>query len=223
MGLFSRKQYADTIFVNGRIETLDPDFPEAEAIAVKDGAVLALGDTDDVEAFANRDTETVDLEGACVVPGFFTMDSSLIRDAYSAFAQPLSDRMSAGDVLDVIRRYVSKNPKAPAYLAFGYYDGLAFGENGGTEAAGGNAPAGALPREVFDAISPKKPLVVLSASGSSAYVNTAALTAAHTALEEELKAMEAAGEVRLVPQGRSSAADAVLRTKTDEGIDHDGE
>ncbi len=217
MGLFSRKQYADTLFVNATVETLDPDFPEAEAIAVKDGVVLALGDADDVEAFRNRDTETVDLEGACVVPGFFTMNGSVIRDAYAAFALPLSDTISADEVLAEVRAYVRSRPDAPSFVAFGCSDLLAFG----APAADG-APA-VLPRVLLDAIAPSKPLVILSASGSSAVVNGAALSAAHTALEEELAAMEEAGEVRLVPQGRSSAADAVLRTKTDEGIDLDGE
>ncbi len=218
MGLFSRKQYADTIFVNATVETLDPDYPDAEAIAVKDGAVLALGDREDVEAFVNRDTETVDLDGACVVPGFFTMNGTLIRDAYASFGLPLSEKAGEESVLRSVRAYVGGHPKMPAYFAFGYSDLLSF--DGASSGADGSP---ALPRDLLDKIEPKKPLVLLSASGSAAVVNSAALSAAHSALEEELKAMEAAGDAKPVPQGRSSAADAVLRTKTDEGIDLDGE
>jgi|GEM_PF-6505448 len=208
MGLFSKKKYADTIFIHGTVETMDPDFPEAEAIAVKDGTVLALGDEEDVRAFENRDTETVDLEGACVVPGFFTMDSTLIREAYASFARPLDPSQDGEAVLSALRSCVAENPESGLYLAFGYRDGLSFGGS---------------PRVLLDGISPGVPMLVLSMSGLSAIANSAALTLAHKTLEEELRAIAGAGEVRLVPQGRSSAADAVLRTKTDEGIDLEGE
>jgi predicted amidohydrolase YtcJ len=56
----------DLLLVNGRFLTMDPDQPRAAAVAVAGGQVLAALDSADLPA-ARR---VVDLDGACVVPGF---------------------------------------------------------------------------------------------------------------------------------------------------------
>ncbi len=57
-----------TILVNGRITTLDPARPEVEAMALRDGLVIATGDVTEVRAAAPG-AEEVDLGGRRVVPG----------------------------------------------------------------------------------------------------------------------------------------------------------
>ena len=60
---------ADTILVNGNILTLDSLFSVAEALAVRDGRVLAVGSTEEIGALAGEDTQRIDLGGRTVVPG----------------------------------------------------------------------------------------------------------------------------------------------------------
>src|SRR5512140_2461305 len=58
-----------TVYVARRIRTLDPSRPLAEALAVRDGKVLATGTRDEVLSAAGSDARVVDLGDATVVPG----------------------------------------------------------------------------------------------------------------------------------------------------------
>ncbi|MEO3998625.1 amidohydrolase [Mesorhizobium sp. CAU 1732] len=60
---------ADAIFHNGRIITVDADFSVAEAFAVKDGKILAVGTSAAIQEMAGDDTHVTDLDGQTVIPG----------------------------------------------------------------------------------------------------------------------------------------------------------
>ncbi|MCW3478440.1 amidohydrolase [Neisseriaceae bacterium JH1-16] len=62
--------YADTVYVNGTLYTGDAQRRYAEALAVKDGKILAVGRTADILALAGPATRQVDLSGTLMVPGF---------------------------------------------------------------------------------------------------------------------------------------------------------
>ncbi len=64
------KDVADVIFVNGNIYTVNGNQPRAEAIAVKEGRILAVGSNADVEQFKDGNTEVIDLQGNFAMPGF---------------------------------------------------------------------------------------------------------------------------------------------------------
>lgn len=66
---------ADLLLINGKIVTVDPEFDVAEAVAVKDGRILAVGSNDEVNALRGSKTEIVNLEGKMVLPGL--IDSHL--------------------------------------------------------------------------------------------------------------------------------------------------
>ncbi len=60
---------ADTVFADGKVITVDEGFSVAQAVAVKNGVIVAVGTNDEVEGLAGRQTRTVDLRGATVLPG----------------------------------------------------------------------------------------------------------------------------------------------------------
>jgi predicted amidohydrolase YtcJ len=60
---------ADAIIVGARVHTLDPARPFADAVAVKDGAIAAVGTTADIAAWRGASTTVHDLEGATLTPG----------------------------------------------------------------------------------------------------------------------------------------------------------
>lgn len=60
---------ADTIFYNGKIVTIDPAFSLAEAVAVKDGKILAVGSDQEILKLAHGQTERIDLKKRTVLPG----------------------------------------------------------------------------------------------------------------------------------------------------------
>ena len=54
---------ADMILTNGKVFTANTAAPSAEAVAIRDGNILAVGKLADVEKAASADAEKIDLDG----------------------------------------------------------------------------------------------------------------------------------------------------------------
>jgi predicted amidohydrolase YtcJ len=67
-------KYADLVLFNGQVLTVDENFTIAEAVAVRDGRVLAVGDSDEILDLAGPNTMRVDLNGRTVTPGYIYND-----------------------------------------------------------------------------------------------------------------------------------------------------
>ena len=63
------QQTADSILYNGKVLTVDRNFSIAEAVAVRDGKIAAVGKSDEVLKLAGPNTVRVDLNGKTLVPG----------------------------------------------------------------------------------------------------------------------------------------------------------
>lgn len=66
-------------FVNGTILTMDPSAPVAQALAVRDGRIVAVGGPDAVLPLRAGEHEAVDLGGRTVLPGFIDPHNHLLR------------------------------------------------------------------------------------------------------------------------------------------------
>src|SRR5262245_9572485 len=74
-------QSADTILVNGKILTVDDRFTIAQALAIKDGRIVAVGRSADIRKLAGAETKVVDVRGRTVIPGLIDNHSHWIRAA----------------------------------------------------------------------------------------------------------------------------------------------
>src|SRR5438445_12094512 len=72
-------QTADTILLNGKVLTVDPQFSIQEAIAIRDGKISAVGKTADVRKLAGPRTRVTDLQGRTVIPGLIDSHLHAIR------------------------------------------------------------------------------------------------------------------------------------------------
>ena len=61
--------HADTIITADTIVTMDRDNPIAQALAISNGKLTAVGEREAVLAHAGANTEIVALGDACVLPG----------------------------------------------------------------------------------------------------------------------------------------------------------
>src|SRR4029078_10109676 len=88
-------QNADIVLLNGKIVTLDAAMPTAEALAGRDGKIVAVGTPADVRGFAGAGTRTIDLEGRTVIPGLIDSHMHAIRAAlfYATEGHLLRDYM----------------------------------------------------------------------------------------------------------------------------------
>ncbi len=76
-------QTADTVLLNGKVVTVDPQFLIQEAIAIRDGKISAVGKTADVRKLAGPRTRVIDLQGRTVIPGLIDSHLHGIRAALS--------------------------------------------------------------------------------------------------------------------------------------------
>ena len=60
----------DLLFTGGRVLTIDPLDRIASGVAVRDGRIIAVGDSDEVRKAVSPGAQTVDLHGRALVPGF---------------------------------------------------------------------------------------------------------------------------------------------------------
>lgn len=101
---------ADTVYLNGKVVTLDPAETLAAAIAVRDGRLLAVGSNEAVRAHAGPETETFDLGGRTVVPGFIESHCHSLGAARAALSGDYAELRSIAEVQEWIRRRAATVP-----------------------------------------------------------------------------------------------------------------
>jgi hypothetical protein len=79
---------ADTIYFGGPILTMVKDGDRAEALAVKDGRILAVGKKADVMARKGSETKLIDLGGKTIMPGFYDPHSHVVLQIGYSGATP---------------------------------------------------------------------------------------------------------------------------------------
>lgn len=102
---------ADLILRNGRFTTLDRSNPIANAVAVKDGAFLAVGSEADVMAHAGPNTKIIDLKGRSALPGLIDNHLHIIRGGLNFNMELRWDGVrSLADAMSMLKRQVAVTP-----------------------------------------------------------------------------------------------------------------
>ncbi|MFG6489257.1 amidohydrolase [Roseateles sp. BYS78W] len=107
---------ADLIVTNARITTLNPAQPQASALAVKDGQLVAVGDEADVVALIGATTRRIDAQGKRLIPGLIDSHIHLIRGGLS-FNQELrwDGIRTLADAMAMLKVQVDATP-APQWV-----------------------------------------------------------------------------------------------------------
>jgi len=71
----------DTVFVNGKILTVDADFSIVQALAVTGNEITALGTNDKINALVGADSRVINLDGQTLIPGLIDNHNHLIYNA----------------------------------------------------------------------------------------------------------------------------------------------
>ena len=95
-----------TVISGGPVLTCDGADTVAEAVAIEDGRVTAVGSREDVRSAAGRGARDVDLDGATVLPGLIDTHPHVMH--FGVFAHPLVDLSDAVDHDDIVRRIAAK-------------------------------------------------------------------------------------------------------------------
>jgi predicted amidohydrolase YtcJ len=95
------------ILFNGKLHTQDERFPDASAIALRGGEILALGADDEILALANAETEKINLEGRRVLPGLTDAHIHFYEWALLLRGLTLEDTTSLGEIQAHVREAVA--------------------------------------------------------------------------------------------------------------------
>ena len=151
---------ADRLFTNARFHTLDPDNPNAEALASWRGRIIGVGTRADLEALTGPGTEVLDLGGATVLPGFIETHMHPIAAGVQMLAPQIGypDCRTVADVLAVLRETASSTPAGEPIQAWGYDDSLMVDDRH-------------LTRHDLNAASTEHPIFLRHISGHLSYAN----------------------------------------------------
>lgn len=120
---------ADSLFLDGCITTLDPACPEAEALAVKDGRVLAVGSIQDVSIHAGPATQRFELQGRRVIPGLNDSHTHLIRAGLSHNLELRWDGVpTLADAMALLRAQAARTPPPQWVRVVGGFSEFQFAE-----------------------------------------------------------------------------------------------
>src|SRR4051812_22771745 len=119
MSVTGAGQNADLIVINGRVRTMDDDNPAAEAIAVKDGAIIAIGNHAAIEKLKGTTTEVIDAKGGSVLPGFIEAHMHLFSGGAELAHLQLGGIHGFEALQSAIRDYATTRPEAKMLVGQG--------------------------------------------------------------------------------------------------------
>lgn len=158
-------QTAEMIITNANIHTMDDHCPRADAIAIRDGRILAVGTNMDIEAFADEKTRRVDALGKLMLPGLqdthvhFQLSSA---DLYHNAA--LYEAKTLDELLTIIRDFARANPEKPWIRGVGFSSARFNSEQ--------------LTKELLDSVTDGRPALMFASDYHNGWANSAAFEAA---------------------------------------------
>jgi len=156
--------YADLLLVNGSILTLDPAQPRAEALAIRDGRVLAVGDGESLSALRGPRSQVLDLRGGFALPAFTDSHCHLI--AYGLAMEEVDCSPEAAPTLETLKariRDAARERQGTEWVQARAYDDTRL------------SPPRHPTRWDLDEAAPEVPVILRRRCGHVAVVNSLAL------------------------------------------------
>ncbi|MBN3580869.1 amidohydrolase [Algoriphagus aestuarii] len=103
-----KSEPADLVFLNGSIYTVDESNPQVEAVAVKDGIILAVGSSDEIGDYISDQTQVVDLLGMTMTPGLIESHAHLMGIGYNKLELDLMYVKTYDELVEKVAEAVAK-------------------------------------------------------------------------------------------------------------------
>ena len=150
---------ADVIYHGGPIVTMVKDGDKAEALAVQNGKILAVGTMAEIMASKGPASKVIDLGGKTLMPGFFDPHSHLVMQSAKFSTanldpKPIGEVGSIADIQRILKERIEEKKKKPGEWVIGWgYD-----DTGIEEQRHPN-------RDDLDAVSTEHPILLMHISG----------------------------------------------------------
>ena len=161
----NNKQSVDLIVHNATIYTVDSTFATAEAMAIKDGKIIATGTTQFI--LNNYEAkEKIDAEKKAVYPGFIDAHAHFVGYGQSLFVADLYDTKSFEEVIERLKSFAAEHPDEKWILGRGWDQNKWPGKTYPTN-------------EKLNQLFPDKPVYITRVDGHAAICNQKAFDLAH--------------------------------------------
>lgn len=164
-------EVADQIWSGGPILTMDDSQPRVEAIAIKDGKILALGSSEDLRQYQSKETVMQNLAGRTLLPGFVDAHGHAFMIGLQAISANLLSAPD-GKVTDIasLQKTLAKwsNEHADTRESIGMVLGFGYDDAQLTEQ---KHPT----RKDLDTVSKDVPVLIIHQSGHIGVMNSKAL------------------------------------------------
>lgn len=155
-------QRATLVLLNGKIWTENPKLPEAEAIAIADGRVVAVGSSAAMRKLAGPHCQVVDLGGRRVVPGFNDSHVHFLSGGSALSGVQLADAASPAELRRRIAEFARKAERG-TWIRNGSWDETLW------------TPAALPTHRLIDDVTADNPVMVWRVDGHAVLVNAIAM------------------------------------------------
>ncbi|HYB93992.1 MAG TPA: amidohydrolase [Vicinamibacterales bacterium] len=175
MGLASTSQPvvepATMVLRNGKVVTVDPAMPEAQAIAIRGDRIAAVGTNDAIQRYIGPATQVIDLNGQLAIPGLIESHGHFMGLGQSKMNLDLMDAKSWDEIVSMVAAAVKQAQPGEWILGRGWHqekwisvpkpnvEGFPF-------------------HDTLSRVSPDNPVYLTHASGHASFVNASAMAAA---------------------------------------------
>ena len=159
---------ADLVLRGGIVATVDPDDSMAEALAIRDGWIVAVGSNEDVDALIGAGTEVIELDGRFAAPGFIEGHGHYMSLGNSKTILDLNGAANWDAIVAMVAEAVQEAEPGQWIRGRGWHQEK--WDSPPDPAVEGNPTHASL-----SAVSPDNPVLLGHASGHAAFANAAAL------------------------------------------------
>lgn len=156
------------VIVNGNVITVDALQPRAQAVAVRDGLILAVGSSQEIDGLKGPETRVLDLQGATLIPGFIEAHAHLLYLGRSLQELNLSKASTWREIVDRVAVAVENTPPGEWIIGSGWHQEK-------WREAPQPSVEGFPTHHALSRVSPENPVLLYHASGHAAMANARAM------------------------------------------------
>ena len=159
---------ADLVLRNGNIVTVDDANPRAQALAAKDGRIVALGSDADIEQYIGSNTQVIDLDGMTAIPGLIEGHGHFMGVGDANLQLKLMEVANWGEIVAMVEEAVAQADPGELIRGRGWH------QEKWDEVVEGSVE-GVPTHHSLSAVSPDNPVILRHASGHATFANAKAM------------------------------------------------
>ena len=159
---------ADLVIRNGNIVTVDDANPSAQALAAKDGRIVALGSDTDMEQYIGSDTEIIDLDGMTAIPGLIEGHGHYMGVGDANLQLNLMDVSNWDEIVAMVEEAVAQAEPGELIRGRGWHQEK-------WDRVPESSVDGVPLHHTLSAVSPDNPVILRHVSGHATYANAKAM------------------------------------------------